>query len=88
MASVYTMAVLGILWLLNMICILLMAIVGGTVFKHLQILAGQFPANTVSYSSVQYVFPAFFFFLLITLVIISYKIYQEIFADTVYVQGY
>lgn len=88
MASGYKMAVLGILWVINLLIIIIMAIAGGLIFKTLYYLAGMVPGTAISYDIVQYIFPAFFFFLLATLIAISYKIYQEAFAETVYVQGY
>lgn len=88
MASGYKMGVLGILWICNLVVLIVLAIAGGILFKTLFYIAGIQPGGAISYDIIQYIFPAFFFFLFCTLIAISYKIYQEAFAETVYVQGY
>ena len=42
----------------------------------------------INYDIIQPIFPAFFFFALVTMIAISYKIYEEIASDTVYQPGY
>ena len=88
MASGYKMGVLGVLWVCNLVILIAFAITGGALFKTLFYIAGTQPGGAIGYDIIQYIFPAFFFFLLITLITISYKIYQEAFAETVYIQGY
>jgi hypothetical protein len=88
MASGYTMLALGILWLTNFLILMLFTIAGGIVFNMLAYVASLVPGTVLTYDTVQFIFPAFYFFLIVTLVVISYKLYQEAFSETVYIQGY
>jgi hypothetical protein len=89
MASGLKMMVLGVLWLANFLVLTLFTIAGGVVFKALTTLQNVVPITTgINYDIVQPIFPAFFFFLLCTLIAISYKIYQMLASDVDYQPGY
>lgn len=89
MASGLKMLTLGVLWLANLLVLIMFVIAGGSVFKILVYLQSVVPINSgLNYDSVQPVFGAFFFFLLATLIAISYKIYQMLASDVEYYPGY
>lgn len=88
MASGLKMLTLGTLWLANFVVLIMFVIAGGSVFKVLTYLQGVVPMTAINYDSVQPIFGAFFFFLLATLIAISYKIYQMLASDVEYYPGY
>lgn len=89
MASGLKMMVLGVLWLANFLVLTMFAIVGGTTFKTLTYLQNVIPiSSAINYDGFQAVFPAFFFFLLVCLIAVSYKIYQMLASDVEYYPGY
>jgi hypothetical protein len=88
MASGLKMMVMAVLWLTNFVILTVWTIIGGVVFRSLayvQTLVSTSPQ--VDYASFQYIFPAFFFFLLATLIAITYKIYQLLASDNDYYPG-
>jgi hypothetical protein len=89
MASGLKMLTLGVLWLANLLVLTLFTITGGVTFKTLTYLQSVVPITTqFNYDIIQPVFPAFFFFLLATLIAVSYKIYQMLASDNDYYPEY
>ena len=89
MASGLKMMTLGILWLANLVVLTMFTVTGGVTFKTLTYLQSVVPITTgFNYDIVQPIFPAFFFFLLCTMIAISYKIYQMMASDVDYQPGY
>ena len=89
MASGLKMMTLGVLWLANFLVLTMFTITGGITFKTLTYLQTVIPISTgMNYDIVQEVFPAFYFFLLCTLIAVSYKIYQMLASDNDYYPEY
>jgi hypothetical protein len=87
MASGVKMFMLGVLWLANFVVLTMFTLTGGITFKTLTYLQSVVPiSSNINYDIVQPIFPAFFFFLLCTLIAVSYKIYQLLASDNMYYQ--
>ena len=88
MASGLKMLCMGILWLTNFLILMMFIFTSSAIMKTLAYLQGLgIPMTALNYNLVQPIFPAVYFFLLVTLIAMSYRIYQELASDTVYQPG-
>jgi hypothetical protein len=87
MASGLQILTLGILWVANFVLLSAFMIAGGIVFQLVKSLNTVPMMTTLNFSMVQPVMYAFDFFLLCTLVAISYKIAQALANNVDYTVG-
>jgi hypothetical protein len=84
MASGAKMIILGTLWMANFTILVAMIMTGGLITNISAQIAGMFGSGILDYGMFSYIFPFIFFLALITMIAITYKIYQTLASDNAY----
>jgi hypothetical protein len=78
----------GVIWLANFMIVVLFTLLSGFVFSVLKYVTTIVPISTgITYSSVEYIFPMAYVFFILTLAVISYRIYTVWRESLVYQPG-
>jgi hypothetical protein len=88
MASGAKMIILGTLWMANFIILIAMVLTGGVITNICNQLVTMFGAGYLDFGTFSYIFPFIFFLALVTLIAITYKIYQQLASDNTYYPGW
>jgi hypothetical protein len=88
MASGAKMIMLGTLWMANFIILVAMVLTAGVITSICNQLTTMVGAGIFDYGMVSYIFPYTFFLALVTLIAITYKIYQTLASDNSYEVGW
>ncbi len=88
MASGAKMMLLGTLWMANFTILVAMILTGGIITNICTQIAAMFGAGILDYGMFTYLFPMIFFLALVTIIAITYKIYQQLAGDNAYYPGW
>ena len=88
MASGAKLITLGVLWMANFILLCAMVMTAGVITNVCDQITRTFGAGVLDYGLISYIFPFMFFLALITMIAITYKIYQLLASDNDYAVGW
>jgi hypothetical protein len=88
MASGAKIIILGVLWMANFIILTAMVMISGVITSICNQLTTLVGAGILDYGSISYIFSFMFFLALVTMIAITYKIYQMLASDNMYYPGW